>query len=126
MPGLLEGKRGLVMGVANDRSIAWGIAKALAAQGAELAFTYQGEAFGKRVQPLAESLYRMLWSWLLCVLVTVVVSLLTRPMPYDSLSGLVYGCTILPEQTTYPLVQRPVFWAAASLFVFFWLQWLFR
>ena len=55
MPGLLEGKRGLVMGVANDRSIAWGIARALAAQGAELAFTYQGEAFGKRVQPLAES-----------------------------------------------------------------------
>ena len=56
MPGLLEGKRGLVMGVANDRSIAWGIAKALAGQGAELAFTYQGEAFGKRVQPLAASL----------------------------------------------------------------------
>ena len=56
MPGLLEGKRALVMGVANDRSIAWGIAKTLAAQGAELAFTYQGEAFGKRVQPLAESL----------------------------------------------------------------------
>ena len=56
MPGLLEGKRALVMGVANDRSIAWGIARALAAQGAELAFTYQGEAFGKRVQPLAESL----------------------------------------------------------------------
>ena len=55
MPGLLEWKRGLVMGVANDRSIAWGIARALAAQGAELAFTYQGEAFGKRVQPLAES-----------------------------------------------------------------------
>ena len=55
MPGLLEGKRGLVMGVANDRSIAWGIAKALAAQGAELAFTYQGESFGKRVQPLAAS-----------------------------------------------------------------------
>lgn len=56
MPGLLEGKRGLVMGVANDRSIAWGIARALAAQGAELAFTYQGEAFGKRVEPLAASL----------------------------------------------------------------------
>ncbi len=53
--GLLQGKRALVMGVANDRSIAWGIASALAAQGAELAFTYQGEAFGKRVQPLAES-----------------------------------------------------------------------
>ncbi|WP_186395998.1 enoyl-ACP reductase FabI [Stappia sp. TSB10GB4] len=56
MSGLMKGKRGLVMGVANDHSIAWGIAKALAAQGAELAFTYQGEAFGRRVKPLAESL----------------------------------------------------------------------
>jgi enoyl-[acyl-carrier protein] reductase I len=54
--GLMSGKRGLVMGVANDHSIAWGIAQALAAQGAELAFTYQGEALGKRVRPLAESL----------------------------------------------------------------------
>ena len=53
--GLLQGKRALVMGVANERSIAWGIASALAAQGAELAFTYQGEAFGKRVEPLAAS-----------------------------------------------------------------------
>ena len=52
--GLMSGKRGLVMGVANDRSIAWGISKALAAQGAELAFTYQGEALEKRVRPLAE------------------------------------------------------------------------
>ena len=53
--GLLEGKRGLVMGVANERSIAWGIAKACADAGAQLAFTYQGEAFGKRLAPLAES-----------------------------------------------------------------------
>jgi enoyl-[acyl-carrier protein] reductase I len=52
----MSGKRGLVMGVANDHSIAWGIAKALASQGAELAFTYQGEALGKRVRPLAQSL----------------------------------------------------------------------
>jgi len=51
----LKGKRGLVMGVANERSIAWGIAKACAEQGAELAFTYQGEAFGKRLAPLASS-----------------------------------------------------------------------
>lgn len=56
MTGLMQGKRGLVMGVANDRSIAWGIAKALADHGAELAFSYQGEAFGKRVEPLAASL----------------------------------------------------------------------
>src|ERR1700716_3675398 len=56
MQDLMKGKRGLVMGVANDHSIAWGIAKTLAAQGAELAFTYQGEELGKRVKPLAESL----------------------------------------------------------------------
>jgi enoyl-[acyl-carrier protein] reductase I len=55
MNGLMQGKRGLVMGVANDHSIAWGIATELAKHGAELAFTYQGEAFGKRVAPLAES-----------------------------------------------------------------------
>ena len=55
MAELMQGKRGLVMGVANERSIAWGIASALAAEGAELAFSYQGEAFGKRVQPLAAS-----------------------------------------------------------------------
>lgn len=52
----MQGKRGLIMGVANDHSIAWGIAKTLAQHGAELAFTYQGEALGKRVKPLAESL----------------------------------------------------------------------
>jgi len=54
--GLMTGKRGLIMGLANDKSIAWGIAKALAAEGAELAFSYQGEALLKRVQPLASSL----------------------------------------------------------------------
>lgn len=55
MTKLMEGKRGLVMGVANDHSIAWGIAKTLAAHGAELAFTYQGDALGRRVRPLAQS-----------------------------------------------------------------------
>ncbi len=53
--GLMRGKRGLIMGVANDHSLAWGIAKALHAEGAELAFTYQGESFGRRVKPLVES-----------------------------------------------------------------------
>ena len=56
MTQLMQGKRGLIMGVANDHSIAWGIAKALAAHGASLAFTYQGEALGRRVKPLAEQL----------------------------------------------------------------------
>ncbi|MDR3500747.1 MAG: enoyl-ACP reductase FabI [Parvibaculum sp.] len=51
----MKGRRGLIMGVANDHSIAWGIAKMLSAHGAELAFTYQGDAFGKRVKPLADS-----------------------------------------------------------------------
>ncbi|MEX0349488.1 MAG: enoyl-ACP reductase [Paracoccaceae bacterium] len=55
MSQLMQGKRGLVMGVANDRSIAWGISKAMHEAGAELAFTYQGEAFGKRLEPLAQS-----------------------------------------------------------------------
>ena len=56
MVGLMEGKRGLIMGLANDRSLAWGIAKALAAQGAELAFSYQGESLERRVRPLAAEL----------------------------------------------------------------------
>jgi len=56
MTALMQGKRGLIMGVANDHSIAWGIARTLAGQGATLAFTYQGEALGKRVKPLAQSL----------------------------------------------------------------------
>src|ERR1700691_3339224 len=54
--GLMAGKRGLVMGVANDHSIAWGIAQMLASQGAEIAFTYQGEAQAKRLKPLAQSI----------------------------------------------------------------------
>ena len=56
MHDLMKGKRGLVMGIANDHSIAWGIAKALAAQGAELAFTYQGDAQAKRLRPLVQPL----------------------------------------------------------------------
>ena len=54
--GIMAGKRGLIMGLANDRSLAWGIAKALGEHGAELAFSYQGETLEKRVRPLAEQL----------------------------------------------------------------------
>ena len=56
MRQLMSGKRGLIMGVANDHSIAWGIAEQLNRHGAEIAFTYQSESLGRRVQPLAESL----------------------------------------------------------------------
>ncbi len=83
-------------------------------------------ALSASAKPMAENLYRMLWSWLICVAVTVAVSLLTKPRPETELQGLVYGCTALPQQKHYPLVFRPVFWAGAVLFVFFYLQWLFR
>ncbi len=56
MNGLMAGKRGLIMGLANDKSLAWGIAKQLSEAGAELAFSYQGAAMEKRVRPLAEQL----------------------------------------------------------------------
>src|SRR5947207_11131539 len=56
VPKLMAGKRGLVMGIANERSIAWGIAQALHGAGAEMAFTYQGAAFGKRVIPMVETM----------------------------------------------------------------------
>ena len=56
MTGLMQGKRGLIMGLANDRSLAWGIAKKLHEAGAEMAFSYQGEALGKRVRPLADQI----------------------------------------------------------------------
>ena len=60
--GLMAGKRGLIMGVANDRSLAWGIAKAVNEAGAELAFTYQGEALGRRVRPWRKPSAVISWS----------------------------------------------------------------
>ena len=83
-------------------------------------------ALSPDAQPMGENLYRMLWSWLACVIVTVAVSFATKAPEYASLNGLVYGCTVIPEQRKYPLVQQPVFWASAAALVFIWLQWLFR
>ncbi len=83
-------------------------------------------ALSSDARPMAENLYRMLWSWLLCVVVTVAVSLVTRPRAESELVGLVYGCTKMPAERNYPLVQRPVFWGVAALFVFLYLQWIFR
>jgi SSS family solute:Na+ symporter len=60
---------------------------------------------------MAENMYRALWSWLVCVTVTVVVSYLTKPKPESELVGLVYGCTELPSEKDLSLFQRPVFWA---------------
>ena len=81
MTGQLSGKRGLIMGVANERSIAWGIAKSMHEAGAELAFTYQGEAFGKRLAPLAASVGS---DFMVDVDVTDDVSLQTA---FDQLAG---------------------------------------
>ncbi len=83
-------------------------------------------ALSNDAQPMAENLYRMLWSWLVCLIVTIGVSLFTRPAPAEELAGLVYGYTADPEQKKYPLVQQPVFWAVSAALVFLWLQWLFR
>ena len=68
---------------------------------------------------MAENMYRALWSWLICVVVTVVVSLLTKPKPEAELKGLVYGLTTIPSRRAgLPLFQRPIFWAVVVAAVF--------
>lgn len=69
-------------------------------------------AMSPRAKDMAENMYRALWSWIICVLVTVVVSYATRPLPDSQLTGLVYGCTPLPSEGNLALYQRPAFWAA--------------
>jgi SSS family solute:Na+ symporter len=82
-------------------------------------------ALSPHAKDMAENLYRALWSVLICLLVTVVVSLVTKPKPVEELDGLVWGCTKLPSERVLPLYQRPVFWGAGALIVFAILQWLF-
>ena len=82
-------------------------------------------ALSSNAKPMAENMYRALWSWIVCVTVTVVVSLLTRPKPVEELTGLVYGCTELPSEGHLPIWKRPIFWAAVSVAVFLVLQWIF-
>src|SRR4051794_29472746 len=67
---------------------------------------------------MAENMYRALWSWLICVAVTVVVSLVTPPKSDKELVGLVYGVTPIPHETDYPLIHRPAFWAVVVAIVF--------
>ena len=82
-------------------------------------------ALSPNAKDMAENMYRGLWSWLICVVVTVVVSLATRPLPEKDLVGLVYGCTEVPSEGATPLFQRPVFWAAIVAVVFVVLNILF-
>ena len=82
-------------------------------------------ALSSHAKAMAENMYRALWSWIVCVTVTVVVSLLTRPKPVEELTGLVYGCTKLPSEGDLPIWKRPIFWAVVSLALFLVLQWKF-
>jgi SSS family solute:Na+ symporter len=75
-------------------------------------------ALSPHAMAMAENMFRALWAFLICVLVTVVVSAFTRPKPESELKGLVYGCTDVPSEGDLPLVQRPIFWAAIVAVVF--------
>jgi SSS family solute:Na+ symporter len=82
-------------------------------------------ALSNKAKDMAENMYRALWSWLICVTVTVVVSLLTRPRPAAELEGLVYGLTDVPSEKDLRFYQRPIFWAAVVLVVFLALNIIF-
>ncbi len=82
-------------------------------------------ALSADAKPMAENLYRALWSWLICVGVTVVVSLMGKPMPTEQLAGLVYGATPIPDDGATTIWQKPVFWAIIVIIVFFVLNIVF-
>ncbi len=82
-------------------------------------------ALSSHAKALAEDMYRALWSWLICVIVTVAVSLVTKPKPVSELEGLVYGATKLPKEGDLPLIQKPIFWAGVALAALLLLQWIF-
>ena len=82
-------------------------------------------ALSRHAKDMAENLYRALWSLLICVIVTVAVSLLTKPKPAEELKGLVYGYTEIPSEGDLPFYMRSLFWGAGAGVVFVILQWLF-
>jgi len=83
-------------------------------------------ALSPNAKDMAENMFRALWSWILCLIVTVVVSLLTKPKPESELTNLVYGCTVIPSEGHLPVWQRPIFWAGIvaaafiALNIIFW------
>ncbi len=83
-------------------------------------------ALSDHAQDMAENMYRALWSWIICVAVTVIVSYLTKPRPERELVGLVRGCTPIPSEGHYPLIQRPAFWAVVVIIVFLIINFIFR
>jgi len=75
-------------------------------------------ALSSAARPMAENMFRALWSWVICVLVTVIVSYATTPKPVSELTGLVYGATAIPREADMPFYERPVFWAAVVFVAF--------
>ena len=82
-------------------------------------------ALSSQAKGLAQDMYQALWSWLVCVLVTVVASLATAPRPAAELVGLVYGVTPIPKEENVPLLHKPIFWAGVALVLFVILQFMF-
>ena len=82
-------------------------------------------AMSPNAKPMAENLYRALWSWIICVVVTIVVSLVTKPVPEEQLSGLVYGVTPIPDDGSKSLWEKPIFWAVVVIVGFFILNLMF-
>ena len=82
-------------------------------------------AMSQDARPMAENLYRALWSWIICVLVTVIVSMMTKPVPIEQLSGLVYGVTPIPNDGATTIWQKPIFWAIVVIVIFFILNLIF-
>ena len=82
-------------------------------------------AMSPDAKPMAENLYRALWSWIICVVVTVVVSLVTKPVPRAELAGLVYGVTPIPDDGATSIWQKPIFWACVVITIFFVLNLIF-
>jgi SSS family solute:Na+ symporter len=89
------------------------------------AYALSRVALSVDAKPMAENLYRALWSWIICVVVTVVVSLMTKPVPEEQLSGLVYGVTPIPDDGSKTIWEKPVFWAIVVIVVFFILNLIF-
>jgi SSS family solute:Na+ symporter len=89
------------------------------------AYALSRVALSGDARPMAENLYRALWSWIICVVVTVVVSLATKPVPTEQLSGLVYGVTPIPDDGATTIWQKPIFWAIVVIIVFFILNLIF-
>jgi SSS family solute:Na+ symporter len=109
----------------------WGLAAGTAASIAMFVWVHNVPsalryvAMSPDAQPMAENLYRALWSWLICVGVTVVVSLMTKATPIAELAGLVYGATPIPDDGSKGLLQKPIFWAVVVITVFFILNIIF-